>query len=228
MRIDIITCVPKIFDRFLTESIIGKAIKNQIVSIHIHDIRNYGIGKYRQIDDSPYGGGAGMILMPEPLAFSIESCTKQRKYDEVIFFLPEGNKIEQSYVNRASQFENILMVCGHYKGIDQRIVDLYATQILSIGDFIVTGGEIPAMLLSDAITRLIPGAIGNEQSALEDSFQDNLLSPPVYTRPPLFNELAVPKVLFSGDHKKISEWRMEQAYKKTSQLRPDLLDSEEG
>lgn len=228
MRIDIISCVPKLLDSFLSESIIGKAIKNDIVSIHIHDIREFGIGKYNQIDDSPYGGGAGMILMPEPLAKSIEKCTNEREYDEIIFFLPEGDRMDQNYVNRASQFKNILMVCGHYKGIDQRIVDSYATRIISVGDFIVTGGEIPAMLLSDAIIRLIPGAIGNEQSALEDSFQDSLLSPPVYTRPPLFKDLKVPEILLSGDHKKIAEWRLAEAFKKTSELRPDLLDSDKG
>jgi len=228
MRIDIITSVPQLFDSFLSQSIIGKAIQKGIASIIIHDIRTFGQGKYRQIDDSPYGGGAGMILMPEPLSKCIEACQNERTYDEVIFFLPEGEQIEQAYVNRKSQAKNILMVCGHYKGIDQRIVDLYATKILSIGDFIVTGGEIPAMLLSDALVRLIPGAIGNEQSALEDSFQDGLLSPPVFTRPPVFNDLKVPEVLLSGNHKKIAEWRLEEAHKKTLLLRPDLLDSFEG
>ncbi len=224
MKIDIISAVPKIFGDFFTTSIIGKAIENHIAEIKVHDLRNYAINKFGQIDDAPYGGGAGMVLMPKPLDDAIQYCLSQNTYDEIIFFLPEGNKINQAMVNNYSQAKKLLMVCGHYKGIDQRIVEQYATKIISIGDFVVTGGELPAALFIDAIIRVCPGAIGNEQSALEDSFQDNMLSPPVYTRPPLFNNQAVPEILLSGNHQKIAEWKHSQGMQKTLKLRPDLLD----
>ena len=223
MRIDIITAVPKVFGGFFNQSVIGKAIKNGLAEINIIDLRDFSEGKYRQIDDSPYGGGAGMILMPKPLHLAIASCFKERTYDEVIFFVPEGEKLDQETVNHYSVQKNILIVCGHYKGIDQRIVDAYSTKLISIGDFVVTGGEIPAALFTDAVIRVLPGAIGNEISALEDSFQDSLLSPPVYTRPPEYLGLKVPEVLLSGDHKKILNWKLEKAVDKTKKYRPDLL-----
>lgn len=226
MRIDIITAVPSLFGNFFNHSVIGKAIEKGIAELHIHDLRDYAEGKYRQIDDAPYGGGAGMILMPKPLALAIDKLKSSRNYDDIVFFLPEGDQLSQKSVNLYSQKKNLLIVCGHYKGIDQRIVDYYATKIISIGDFVVTGGEIPAALFCDAIIRVLPGAIGNEQSALEDSFQDSLLSAPVYTRPPIFKDLKVPEVLLSGNHKKILEWKMAEAERKTKNLRPDLLDPE--
>lgn len=226
MIIDIITAVPKLFNGVFTESIIGKAIKSGVAEVNLVDLRDFSVGKYRQIDDAPYGGGAGMVLMPEPLSKAIETCKAKRKYDEIIFFLPEGEATNQNLINSYSTKKTILIVCGHYKGIDQRIVDRYATRTISLGDFIVTGGEIVATVFCDALIRVIPGAIGNEQSALEDSFQDGLLSPPVYTRPEEFSGMKVPEVLLSGNHKKIEEWKMEQAELKTKRLRPDLLDGE--
>jgi len=227
INIDIITAVPKVFGGFFTESVIGKATKNNIAKVNIINLRDYGINKYQQIDDAPYGGGAGMVLMAEPLNNAIKDCLQEKKYDEIIFFLPEGEKINQKMINGYSLCQNILMICGHYKGIDQRIVDAYATKIISIGDFIITGGELAAALFADAVIRVCPGAIGDEQSALEDSFQDNLLSPPVYTRPEVFNNLKVPSELLSGNHKLIANWKMEQAVEKTKKWRPDMLEEKE-
>jgi len=227
IHFDIVTAVPKVFGAFFTESVIGRAIKNDVASVNIINLRDYGLNKYQQIDDAPYGGGAGMVLMPEPLDCAIKDCLQARKYDEIIFFLPEGEKIIQKMVNSYSVAQNILIICGHYKGIDQRIVDMYATKIISIGDFIITGGEIAAALFVDAVIRVCPGAIGDEQSALEDSFQDSLLSPPVYTRPETFNAQKVPAELLSGNHQLIANWKMEQAIEKTKKFRPDLLDGDE-
>lgn len=223
MTIDIITCVPQLFEGVFSQSIIGKALGQKIAEINLIDLRDYAIGKYRQIDDAPYGGGAGMVLMAEPLSKAIEAQKSLKNYDEVIFFLPEGDKINQELINKHSTYQNVLLVCGHYKGIDQRIVDVYATKKISLGDFVVTGGEIAAMVFCDALIRVMPGAIGNEQSALEDSFQDKYLSPPVYTRPAEIMGIKVPEVLLSGNHAKIEDWKMEQAYIKTKALRPDLL-----
>ncbi len=224
IQFDIISAVPDVFGNFFNASVIGKAIKNQIAKINIINLHDYGIGKYKQVDDAPYGGGAGMVLMPEPLANAIENAKKEHHYDEIIFFLPEGETIQQSLINHYSSFKKVLIVCGHYKGIDQRIVDKYATKKISIGDFVVTGGELPAAIFVDAVIRVCPGAIGNEQSALEDSFQDNLLSPPVYTRPENFEGAKVPSVLLNGNHKLIEQWKMDSAIEKTKHLRPDLLN----
>lgn len=227
INIDIITAVPNLFGGFFTESVIGKAVKNNIATVNLINLRDYGTNKYQQIDDAPYGGGAGMVLMPEPLSNAIKDCLKEKKYDEIIFFLPEGERINQKMINQYSLSQNILIVCGHYKGIDQRIVDAYATKIISIGDFVITGGELAAALFVDAVIRVCPGAIGNEQSALEDSFQDGLLSPPVYTRPEVFNDLKVPSELLSGNHKVIANWKMDQALEKTKKWRPDMLEDGE-
>lgn len=223
MRIDIISAVPKLFDGFLNESIIHKAQQKGVAELNVIDLRDFSEGNYKQIDDAPYGGGAGMVLMPGPLAKAIEQLQSQVTYDEIIFFVPEGNNLDQAEINKYSQMHNLLIVCGHYKGIDQRIVDQYATQLISIGDFVVTGGEIPAALFCDAVVRVIPGAIGNEVSALEDSFQDHLLSPPVYTRPPVFQGREVPDILLSGNHQKIQDWKLKEAQKKTEKYRPDML-----
>jgi tRNA (guanine37-N1)-methyltransferase len=185
------------------------------------------VGKYKQIDDTPFGGGAGMVLMPEPLANCIESLKKNTTYNEIIYLTPDGETFNQSMANQLSLVDNLLIICGHYKGIDQRIRDLYVTKEISLGDFVLSGGEIAACAIADAILRLIPGVIGNEESALSDSFQDNLLAPPLYTRPETFKNLTVPLVLTSGNHKLINEWRFEQSVIRTETLRPDLLKNQE-
>ena len=225
MIIDIISVEPGLFDGPFSKSIVGKAQKNGIAKINIINLHDYGKGKYKQVDDAPFGGGAGMVLMPEPLSNAIEDLLKQYKYNDIIFFLPEGEVINQKIINNYSLSQRLLIICGHYKGIDQRVVDKYATKIISLGDFVVTGGEIAAIVFCDALIRIIPGAIGNEMSALEDSFQDNFLSPPVYTRPADFNGLQVPKVLLSGNHAKIEDWKLNQSISKTKLLRPDLLEA---
>lgn len=224
MRIDIVSAVPELLQSPLEHSIVKRAKEKNLVEIHIHALRDFSVNKYKQIDDYPYGGGAGMVLMPEPLSKCIEKLLSERKYDAIIFFTPDGKSANQQMVNQMSLQQNLLFICGHYKGIDQRIRDLYVTQEISIGDFVVTGGEIPACLLADAIVRLIPGVIGNEESALSDSFQDGLLAPPVYTRPAEFKGLQVPEILLSGNTPKIEEWRLEQAIKITTEKRPDLLN----
>lgn len=224
MRIDIVSAVPELLQSPLEHSIVKRAKEKNLVEIHIHSLRDFSINKYKQIDDYPYGGGAGMVLMPEPLSKCIEKLLSERTYDAIIFFTPDGKSANQQMVNQLSLQQNLLFICGHYKGIDQRIRDLYVTQEISIGDFVVTGGEIPACLLADAIVRLIPGVIGNEESALSDSFQDGLLAPPVYTRPAEFKGLQVPEILLSGNTPKIEEWRLEQAIKITTEKRPDLLN----
>lgn len=223
MRIDIITIFPEMFRCFMNESIIARAIQKKYVQIYIHNLREYSTDKHKSVDDYMYGGGAGMVMMIEPIAHCIESLCQKTQYDEIIYLTPDGATLNQSMANQLSMLENILLLCGHYKGIDQRVRDLYITKEISIGDYVLTGGEIPAMVLCDAIIRLIPGVISDETSALTDSFQDNLLAPPIYTRPREFKGLKVPDILLSGDFKKIEEWRMEQAIQKTLRLRPDLL-----
>ena len=226
MRIDIISAVPELVIGPLSHSIPQRAVDKGHAQIHIHNLHEYGIGKYRQIDDYPFGGGAGMVLMAEPLANCIRSLQKDRQYDEVIFLTPDGKTFDQPMANQLSLKGNLMFICGHYKGIDQRIRDLFVTLEISLGDFVLSGGEIAACAITDAIVRLLPGVIGNEESALSDSFQDNLLAPPLYTRPETFENLQVPAVLLSGNHKKIEEWRLEQAFARTETLRPDLLKSE--
>ena len=224
MRIDIISASPQLLDSPFNHSIIKRAQKKGLVDIVIHDLRNYGLGNYKQIDDSPFGGGAGMVLMIEPIANCIDQLKSERDYDEIIYVTPDAPTLNQKTVNTLSLEKNLLILTGHYKGVDQRIRDIYITKEISIGDYVLTGGELPAAMLVDAIVRLIPGVIGDEQSALTDSFQDNLLSPPVYTRPADYKGSKVPEVLLSGNFKKIDEWREEKALEKTKSTRPDLLD----
>ncbi|MGB2226195.1 MAG: tRNA (guanosine(37)-N1)-methyltransferase TrmD [Polaribacter sp.] len=224
MRIDIISASPQLLDSPFNHSIIKRAQKKGLVDIVIHDLRDYGLGNYKQIDDSPFGGGAGMVLMIEPIANCIDQLKSERDYDEIIYVTPDAPTLNQKTVNTLSLEKNLLILTGHYKGVDQRIRDIYMTKEISIGDYVLTGGELPAAILVDAIVRLIPGVIGDEQSALTDSFQDNLLSPPVYTRPADYKGSKVPEVLLSGNFKKIDEWREEKALEKTKSTRPDLLD----
>ncbi len=226
MRIDIISVVPEIIEGLLLHSVIKKASKNKIVDIVIHDLREYGLGNHKQVDDYPYGGEAGMVIMVEPVFNIIQKLKKERDYDLVLYTAPDGKKWNQKTANRISTLQNIIILCGHYKGIDQRIRDHLIDEEYSIGDFVVTGGEIPASLMCDSIVRLLPGAIGDEQSALSDSFQDGLLSPPVYTRPYSFNNWEVPKILLSGHASNIENWKEEQALKKTKNLRPDLFNED--
>jgi tRNA (guanine37-N1)-methyltransferase len=224
MRIDIITVAPELLESPFNHSIIQRAKDKGLAEIHLHNLRDYGLGNYRQIDDYQFGGGAGMVLMMEPISNCIEKLLKQRNYDEIIYMTPDAKTLTQSVSNTLSLKENILILTGHYKGVDQRIRDKYITQEISIGDYVLTGGELAAAVLCDSIIRLIPGVLGDETSALTDSFQDNLLSPPVYTRPADFEGMKVPDILLSGNFPKIEEWRSEKAYERTQQIRPDLLD----
>jgi tRNA (guanine37-N1)-methyltransferase len=227
MKIDIISAVPDLLISPLTNSIPKRAVNKGLVEINFHNLHDFGTGKYQQIDDSPFGGGAGMVLMPEPLAQCIESLKKDNHYNEIIYLTPDGETFDQKMANSLSLVDNLIFICGHYKGIDQRIRDIYVTKEISLGDFVLSGGEIAACAITDAIVRLIPGVIGNEESALSDSFQDNLLAPPLYTRPETFQDLTVPSVLLSGNHKLIDEWRFEQSIERTEKLRPDLLKNKE-
>lgn len=227
MKIDIISAVPDLLISPLTNSIPKRAVNKGLVEINFNNLHDFGTGKYQQIDDSPFGGGAGMVLMAEPLAQCIESLKKDTHYNEIIYLTPDGETFDQKMANSLSLVDNLIFICGHYKGIDQRIRDIYVTKEISLGDFVLSGGEIAACAIVDAIVRLIPGVIGNEESALSDSFQDNLLAPPLYTRPETFQDLTVPGVLLSGNHKLIDEWRFEQSIERTEKLRPDLLNNKE-
>jgi len=222
LRIDIISAVPALLESPLGQSIPKRATDKQLAEIHIHNLHDYGLGKYRQIDDYPFGGGAGMVLMAEPLSILIEKLQSDRQYDEVIYTSPDGEPFQQGIANTLSLKKNIIIICGHYKGIDQRIRDMYVTREISLGDFVLSGGEIAAAAITDAVVRLLPGVLGNEESALSDSFQDGLLAPPLYTRPEVFKDKKIPDVLMSGDHKKIEAWRLEQSMERTQKLRPDL------
>lgn len=224
MRIDILTVVPELLESPLGHSIVGRAIKKGLVEIHVHNLRKYGIGPRKNVDDYSYGGDAGMVMMVEPVFRMIEELKAERDYDEVIYMSPDGQTLTQGISNRLSLCENLIILCGHYKGIDHRIREHLVTMEISVGDYVVSGGEIPAALLADSIVRLIPGALTDETSALSDSFQDNLLSPPVYTRPAEFNGWKVPDVLLSGNPKLIKDWQDAQALERTRQLRPHLLD----
>ncbi len=223
MRIDIISAVPELLDSPLSGSIVGRAVKKGLVEIHVHNLRKYGIGPRRNVDDYSYGGDAGMVLMVEPVYRMIEELKSEREYDEVIYMSPDGEVLQQGISNELSLKENLIILCGHYKGIDHRIREHLVTREISVGDYVVSGGELPAALLADSIVRLIPGALTDETSALSDSFQDSLLSPPVYTRPAEFRGWKVPDVLLSGDPKKIRAWQDEEALKRTELLRPELL-----
>ena len=222
LRIDIISAVPALLESPLSHSIVGRARENGYVEIHIHDLRDYTEDKHLKIDDYPYGGGAGMVLTPQPIFSCIESLTSERDYDDVIFTAPNGKQFDQKDANRLSVGKNLMILCGHYKGVDQRVIDELITAEYSIGDYVLSGGELPAMVMTDAITRLIPGVLGDAESALSDSFQSGLLEGPVYTRPASFRGLEVPDVLRSGDHKRIEQWKHDQSLIQTKERRPDL------
>jgi tRNA (guanine37-N1)-methyltransferase len=224
MHIDIITIFPDYLKGPFEHSIIKRAMDKGIAEIHFHDLREYATNKYRSVDDYPYGGGAGMVMMPEPIATCLDRLTGERKYDEIIFLTPDGELLKQPLCNRLSMLKNLILLCGHYKGIDERIREKYITLEVSIGDYVLSGGEMAAGVLVDSMVRLIPGVLGDETSALSDSFQDGLLSPPYYTRPAEFRGMKVPDVLLSGHEAKIEEWRNDQALKRTRKRRPDLLD----
>ena len=223
MRIDILTVVPELLESPLSHSIVDRAVKKGLVEIHIHNLRKYGLGPRRNVDDYSYGGDAGMVLMVEPVFRMIEELRAEREYDEVIYMSPDGELLNQGIANELSLKGNIIILCGHYKGIDHRIREHLVTREISVGDYVVSGVEIPAALLADAVIRLIPGALTDETSALSDCFQDDLLSPPVYTRPAEFNGWKVPDVLLSGNPKLIRAWQDEQALERTERLRPHLL-----
>ena len=224
MRIDILSVVPGLLDSPLSHSIVGRAIKKGLVEIHVHNPRKYGIGSHRSVDDYSYGGDAGMVMRIEPVYDMIEELRAEREYDEVIYLSPDGERLNQAISNELSLKENIILLCCHYKGIDHRIREHLVTREISVGDYVVSGGEIPAALLTDSIVRLIPGALTDETSALSDSFQDGLLSPPVYTRPVEFHGWEVPDVLLSGNPKLIDAWQDEQALERTKRLRPELIN----
>jgi tRNA (guanine37-N1)-methyltransferase len=223
MRIDIITCLPELLHSPLQHSIMKRAQEKELVKIQVHQLREYADGKHRQTDDYAFGGGAGMVMMPEPLYRCIEHLKQERTYDEVIYLSPDGNRLDQSLANRLSLKGNLMLICGHYKGIDQRIRDHLVSLEISIGDYVLSGGELAAAVLTDALVRLLPGVLNDETSALTDTFQDGLLAPPVYTRPAEFKGWPVPEVLLSGNEKSIEQWRMEQSLHKTKNLRPDLF-----
>lgn len=226
MQIHIITVVPELLESPLQHSIMKRAQDKGLLKVELHHLRKWAVNEYGQVDDYQFGGGAGMVMMPEPLSKAIEELSAHTKFDEIIYLTPDGYRLDQHIANRLSMKENLLMICGHYKGIDQRIRDKYITMEISIGDYVLSGGELAAAVLTDAIGRLIPGVLNDETSALFDSFQDNLLAPPVYTRPAEFQGMKVPEILLSGDPKKIDEWRHEQALDRTREKRPDLLQED--
>ena len=223
MRIDILTVVPELLESPLSYSIVGRAVKKGLVDIRVHNLRKYGIGPRKNVDDYSYGGDAGMVMRIEPVYDMITELRAEREYDEIIYLSPDGERLDQAISNELSLKENLILLCGHYKGIDHRIREHLVTREISVGDFVVSGGEIPAALLTDSIVRLIPGALTDETSALSDSFQDGLLSPPVYTRPAEFHGWKVPDVLLSGNPKLIEAWQDEQALERTARLRPELI-----
>ena len=224
MRIDIITVLPQLLESPFSDSILKRAQTKGIVDVNFHNLRDYSTNKHKNIDDYQFGGGAGMVMMIEPISILIEKLKKERNYDEIIYMTPDGDTLNQGICNQLSSVKNIIVLCGHYKGVDERVREHYITKEISIGDYVLSGGELAAAVLCDSIIRLIPGVLNNETSALTDSFQDNLLAPPVYTRPAEFNGWEVPEVLTSGDFKKIEEWRHEKAIERTEKRRPDLLD----
>lgn len=231
MRIDIITVLPELIEPFMRESILGRAQKKGLAEIHIHNLRDYTADKHRRVDDYPFGGQAGMLMQCQPIDACISALKAERDYDEIIFTAPDGERFTQPVANELSLKQNIIILCGHYKGIDYRIREHLITREISVGDYVLTGGELPAAIMADAIVRVLPGAIGDEQSALSDSFQDNLLEPPTYTRPAEYHPVnnpeetwGVPEILLSGHEAKIKEWEYEQALARTKALRPDLLE----
>ena len=227
MRIDIISVIPDFFASPLEKGLLGIARKKSLAEIHVHNLHDYGLGRYRQVDDTPFGGGAGMVIRPEPVFACIEGLLAERAYDEVIFMTPDGRPFEQKTANRLSRKGNLIVLCGHYKAMDERIRQTLVTMELSVGDVVLSGGEIPALVLADAVVRLIPGVLGDGESALTDSFQSGVLDCAWYTRPAEFRGMKVPEVLLSGHHEKIELWREENARERTNQRRPDLLEREE-
>lgn len=223
MRIDIISVLPELMESPFKTSILKRAMDKGLAEVHFHHVRDWAINKHRQIDDEPYGGGAGMVMMVEPLDKCISELKSQRDYDEVIYLTPDGVTLNQKIANSLSIKNHLIFICGHYKGIDQRVRDLHVTKEISIGDYVLTGGELAACVLADSIIRLLPGVLNDEQSALTDSFQDDLLAPPIYTRPESYKGLEVPKILLSGNFAKIEEWRHDEAIRITKEKRPDLL-----
>ena len=223
MRIDVISAVPKLLESPFNESIVKRAKASGVVDIIVHDLRPFGIGKYRQIDDEPFGGGAGMVLKPEPIFAIVEQLKSEREYDDVIFPSPDGVTFAQPIANELSLKQNLIFICGHYKGVDERVREQLVTREISLGDFVLTGGELPTAVMVDAIVRLLPGAIHDTESALLDSFQTGLLEGPIYTRPADFRGMRVPDILISGDHKKVDAWKLEQSMQRTQERRPDLL-----
>jgi tRNA (guanine37-N1)-methyltransferase len=226
MHIDIISVVPELLESPLNHSIMKRAKDKGLLTVEVHHLRKWAVNEYGQVDDYQFGGGAGMVMMPEPLANAIEELSAQRKFEEIIYLTPDGETLNQSMANRLSLKNNLLMICGHYKGIDERIRQKYVTKEISIGDYVMSGGELAAAVLTDTIGRLIPGVLNDETSALFDSFQDNMLAPPVYTRPSDFRGMKVPDVLLSGDPKKVEAWRHDEALNRTRERRPDLLDND--
>jgi len=227
LRIDIISALPELLVSPFGHSILKRAHDKGLLDVQVHDLREFGLGRHKQIDDYQFGGGAGMVMMAEPLANAIESLLADRRYDEVVYMTPDGETLRQPLANRLSMYNNLLIIAGHYKGIDERIREEFVTLEISIGDYVLSGGELPAAVLVDAIGRLLPGVLNDETSALFDSFQDDLLAPPVYTRPADFRGRKVPEVLMSGHFKNIEEWRLEQSLQRTRERRPDLLGEEE-
>lgn len=226
MHIDILTVIPELLESPFQHSIMKRAREKGLLTVQVHQLRKWAINEYGMVDDYQYGGGAGMVMLCEPLAKAIEELSQQRTFDEIIFLTPDGVNFNQKTANSLSLKENLLLICGHYKGIDERIRQHFVTKEISIGDYVLSGGELPAAILVDAIGRLLPGVLNDETSALTDSYQDNLLAPPVYTRPVDFRGWKVPDILMSGDHRKIEDWRQEQSYQRTKDRRPDLLKDE--
>ena len=224
MRIDILTVLPDLLQSPFQHSIMKRAQEKGLLEVHLHDLREFGKGPHRQVDDYQYGGGAGMVMMVEPIATCMEQLMAEREYDEIIYMTPDGEKFNQSIANQLSLKQNLMILCGHYKGVDERIREHFITMEISVGDFVLSGGELPAAVMVDAIGRLLPGVLNDETSALFDSFQDNLLAPPVYTRPSTFRDWEVPPILLSGNTKAIENWRYEQSLKRTEDRRPDLLE----
>ena len=224
MRIDIITCLPKLLDSYFNQSILKRAQDKKLAEVCVHDLRAYSEFNHKQVDDYAYGGGAGMVMMIEPIDNCISALKKERTYDAVIYMTPDGEKFNQQKANQLSLSGNLIILCGHYKGVDERVRERMITHEISIGDYVLSGGELPAAVVSDAIIRLIPGVLSDETSALTDSFQDDLLAPPVYTRPSEYKGLKVPDVLLSGHEKEIEKWRYEKALERTKERRPDLLE----
>ena len=224
MRLDIITCLPELFDGPINQSIVKRAQRKGLVEIHVHNLRDYSTNKHKNVDDYAFGGGAGMVLMIEPIDACISKLKSERDYQEVIYLTPDGETLNQGIANGLSMNENMILLCGHYKGVDQRVRDHFVTREISIGDYVLSGGELAAMVLADSLIRLVPGVLNDESSALTDSFQDNLLAPPVYTRPAEYKGWKVPNVLTSGHEANIEKWRHDEAVKRTQERRPDLLD----